>query len=68
MRTQRIGRRSGNAFFSAMVLVAFGAAWKLTPWIMSFPWLSKAQTTTTTWSLAVAVAITARRIQCLSIF
>jgi hypothetical protein len=68
MQTQHIGRRLGNAYFNAMVLVAFGVDWKLTPWIMSFPWLSKAQTMTTTWSLAAVVAITARRIQCLSIF
>lgn len=51
-----------------MVLVAFGADWKLTPWIMSCPFPSKARIMTTIWSLAAVVAITAKRIQCLSIF
>jgi hypothetical protein len=68
MQIQVIGRRLGNAFFSAMVSNAFGVVWKLTRLIMLFLLPSRAQTMTTTWSLAAVVAITARRIQCLSIF
>jgi hypothetical protein len=68
MRTQRIGKRLGNAFFSVMDLVAFGADWKLTRWIMLCPLPSKARIMTTIWLLAAVVAITAKRIQCLSIF
>jgi hypothetical protein len=68
MQTQHIGRRLGNAYFSAMVSVAFGVDWKLTRLIMLFLLPSRAQTMTTIWSLAAVVAIIARRIQCLSIF